>query len=97
MTDMGGLHETEARDREAIVAAMRRALEGASLVKDPALKVERFAAGYALLSATDPRGAAQKLSGYARRGKDGWEVLGLGTYFAPEFYRTHGIPESLQG
>ena len=87
----------EQHDRDEIVAATLRYLKANSKVSDVAVVCERLEGGFARASGKDGSGKAGKVYAYLKRNKDSkWDVLAVGTFFEPDFFKRNGIPETLR-
>jgi hypothetical protein len=85
------------KDQDAVLEATKAYVRGITKLKDVTCAVERVDGGFAKVSAKSAAGQVAPIAGYARKGKDGkWEVLAMGSFFDPEFFKKHGIPASLQ-
>ena len=97
MNDKARFTLVEQQDREAIVAVTQRFLTSNSKVASYSITCERIEGSFARVRAQDNQGKTSAVVGFTRRNKEGnWEVLSLGTYFEPEFYKANGIPEKLR-
>ena len=97
MSEKNRFSLVEKRDRDDIMASTLRYLKANSKVADIQVACERIEGAFARVSARDHSGKIGVVYGFVKRNKDGrWEVLSMGTYFEPDFFKRHGIPENLR-
>jgi hypothetical protein len=89
----------KATDKEAaaVLEATKAYVKGITKLPDVTCAVDRVDGGFAKVSAKSAAGKVAPIHGFARKAKDGkWEVIAMGSFFDPDFFKKHQIPVSLQ-
>lgn len=84
------------QDRNALIAATTKAVKAMGPVPAFDVAVESQEGGFARVKVSDQAGKVTPLYGFAVRKGAQWDVLSLGTFFEPEFYKQHKIPAGIQ-
>lgn len=80
-----------------IVAATSAFMEKEMGVSDSVVSVEKVDGDFARVQVKSQKDKLDPATGFLQKSKNGtWEVMVIGTAFAPEDFQKMGIPESIQ-
>lgn len=83
------------QDTDAITQATMRYVFQEAGVDDPSVTIEKIVPGFARVAVKSISGKTDPATAYLKGGNGKWQVLSLGTFFAPEDLAEMGVPASL--